>query len=80
MSGFRPKLKITDVVVYQGASQSLPAFQADELQITVNPWRSLLQRQLILSEWKARDVVIPARLENSAGSIVIPIDPGVFAS
>ena len=80
MSGFRPKLKITDVVVYQGASQSLPAFQADELQITVNPWRSLLQRQLILSEWKARDVVIPARLENSAGSIVIPIDPGVFAT
>ena len=80
MSGFRPKLKITDVVVYEGVSQALPAFQAEELQITVNPWRSLLQRQLILSEWKARDVVIPARLENSAGSIVIPIDPGVFAS
>ena len=80
MSGFRPKLKVTDVVIYQGVSQYTPVFQADELQITVNPWRSLLQRQLILSEMKARDVDIPARLENSAGSIVIPIDPGVFAS
>ena len=80
MSGFRPKLKVTDVVIYQGGTQNTPVFQADELQITVNPWRSLLQRQLILSEMKARDVDIPARLENSAGSIVIPIDPGVFAS
>jgi len=55
-------------------------FQASTLQITVNPWRSLLQRQLILSEVKARNVEIPARLENAAGSIVIPIDPGIFAS
>ena len=29
---------------------------------------------------KARNVEIPARLENAAGSIVIPIDPGIFAS
>ena len=92
MSGFRPRLKVTDLVIYEGVatdkpqarlvpqSQNTPLFQAGRLQITVNPWRSLLQRQVILSEMKARDVDIPARLENAAGSIVIPIDPGVFAS
>ena len=96
MSGFRPRLKVADLALYQPASESNETkasrtgslstlsntliFQAGQLQITVNPWRSLLQRQLILSEMKARDVEIPARLENAAGSIVIPIDPGIFAS
>ena len=88
MSGFRPKLKVSDLTISSGSfaegsgetAQSGSLFEADELQIIVNPWRSLLQRQLILAEMKARDVKIPARLENAAGSIVIPIDPGVFAS
>ena len=95
MSGFQPRLKVVDLALYQPSMQStaedIPArlkkctqgaliFQADQLQIAVNPWRSLLQRQLILSEMKARNVEIPARLENAAGSIVIPIDPGIFAS
>ena len=92
MSGFRPRLKVTDLIIYEGGatdkppaglvqqSKNTPLFQAGRLQITVNPWRSLLQRQVILSEMTARDVDIPARLENAAGSIVIPIDPGVFAS
>ena len=96
MSGFRPRLKVVDLALYQPSLQSTNAemsrpesrnatldtliFQAGQLQITVNPWRSLLQRQLILSEMRARDVEVPARLENAAGSIVIPIDPGIFAS
>lgn len=88
MSGFRPRLKVTHLGLYQpsleNTSQHISSgalvFKAGQLQVTVNPWRSLLQRQLILSEMKAHDVEIPARLENAAGSIVIPIDPGVFAS
>ena len=96
MSGFQPRLKVVDLALYQPSMQSTAEetsqpdsksaqkealiFQADQLQIAVNPWRSLLQRQLILSEMKARNVEIPARLENAAGSIVIPIDPGIFAS
>ncbi len=96
MSGFQPKLKVKGLALFQPSIQepvngASPAgsqntvsealiFQAGQLQITVNPWRSLLQRQLILSEMKARDVEIPARLENASGSIVIPIDPGTFAS
>ncbi|REJ64304.1 MAG: hypothetical protein DWQ28_10045, partial [Proteobacteria bacterium] len=70
MSGFRPRLKVADLALYQPASESNETkasrtgslstlsntliFQAGQLQITVNPWRSLLQRQLILSEMKAR--------------------------
>ena len=96
MSGFQPRLTVVDFTLYQPSLQSTTeepsqpgsknaleealVFQAGQLQITVNPWRSLLQRQLILSEMKARNVEIPARLENAAGSIVIPIDPGIFAS
>ena len=96
MSGFQPRLKVVDFALYQPSLQSTTeepfqpgsknaleealVFQAGQLQITVNPWRSLLQRQLILSERKARNVEIPARLENAAGSIVIPIYPGIFAS
>ena len=96
MSGFQPRLTVVDFALYQPSLQSTAeessqpgsknalqealVFQAGQLQITVNPWRSLLQRQLILSEMKARNVEIPARLENAAGSIVIPIDPGIFAS
>lgn len=80
MSGFRPQLKISDISIYADVADLTPIFEANELQITLNPWRSLLQRQLILSDVKARDVALPARLENAAGSIVIPIDPGVFAS
>jgi len=104
MSGFRPRLRVTDLALYQQSLEPTPEviargslqtsfhslvqntsrdaliIRAAKLQITVNPWRSLLQRQLIFSEMKASDVEVPARLENAAGSIVIPIDPGVFAS
>ena len=96
MSGFQPRLKVTNFALYQASLQGADTeasqysskntspkatiFQAGHLQITVNPWRSLLQRQLILSEMKARDVEVPARLENAVGSIVIPVDPGIFAS
>ena len=70
MSGFQPRLKVVDLALYQPSMQSTAEatsqsdsksalkdaliFQADQLQIAVNPWRSLLQRQLILSEMKAR--------------------------
>lgn len=79
MEGFRPKLALEDLNIRNKKNAS-SVFRAGRLQITLNPWRSLLQRQLILAEMRASDVAIPARLTNEATGIVVPIDPSVFAT
>ena len=79
MEGFRPKLALEDLNI-RNRKTATSVFSAGRLQITLNPWRSLLQRQLILAEMRASDVAIPARLTNEATGIVVPIDPSVFAT
>ena len=79
MDGFRPKLALEDLNI-RNKKTATSVFRAGRLQITLNPWRSLLQRQLILAEMRASDVAIPARLTNEATGIVVPIDPSVFAT
>ena len=79
MEGFRPKLALEDLNI-RNKKTATSVFRAGRLQITINPWRSLLQRQLILAEMRASDVAIPARLTNEATGIVVPIDPSVFAT
>ena len=79
MEGFRPKLALEDLNI-RNKKTATSVFRAGRLQITLNPWRSLLQRQLILAEMRASDVAIPARLTNEATGIVVPIDPSVFAT
>ena len=79
MEGFRPRLALDGLNIRNKAT-SVSVFRAGRLQITLNPWRSLLQRQLILAEMWASDVAIPARLRNASNVIVVPIDPGVFAT
>ena len=79
MEGFRPKLALEGVNI-RNKTTSASVFRAGRLQVTLNPWRSLLQRQLILAEMRASDVAIPARLTNEATGIVVPIDPSVFAT
>ena len=79
MEGFRPKLALEGVNI-RNKTTSASVFRAGRLQVTLNPWRSLLQRQLILAEMRASNVAIPARLTNAANSIVVPIDPSVFAT
>jgi len=79
MEGFRPKLALEDLNI-RNRRTSTSVFSAGRLQVTLNPWRSLLQRQLILAEMRASDVAIPARLTNEATGIVVPIDPSVFAT
>lgn len=79
MEGFRPRLALDGLNIRNKAT-SASVFRAGRLQITLNPWRSLLQRQLILAEMWASDVAIPARLSNASNVIVVPIDPGVFAT
>lgn len=79
MEGFRPKLALEGVNIRNKKTEAT-VFSAGRLQVTLNPWRSLLQRQLILAEMRASDVAIPARLTNTANSIVVPIDPSVFAT
>ena len=79
MEGFRPKLALEDLNI-RNKKTATSVFRAGRLQITLNPWRSLLQRQLILAEMRASDVAIPARLTNEATGIVVPIDPSVFTT
>ena len=79
MEGFRPKLALEGLNIRNRKTAS-SVFRAGRLQLTLNPWRSLLQRQLILAEMRASDVAIPARLTNEATGIVVPIDPSVFAT
>ena len=79
MEGFRPKLALEGLNI-RNKKTAASVFRAGRLQITLNPWRSLLQRQLILAEMRASDVAIPARLTNEATGIVVPIDPSVFAT
>ena len=79
MEGFRPKLALEDLNI-RNRKTATSVFRAGRLQVTLNPWRSLLQRQLILAEMRASDVAIPARLTNEATGIVVPIDPSVFAT
>ena len=79
MEGFRPKLALEDLNI-RNRKTATSVFSAGRLQVTLNPWRSLLQRQLILAEMRASDVAIPARLTNEATGIVVPIDPSVFAT
>ena len=80
MEGFRPRLTLVGVSITDGEDEQEVVFQAERLQVTLNPWRSLLQRQLIFSEVRASDVFIPARLDNTASGILVPIDPSVFAT
>ena len=80
MEGFRPRLTLVGVSITDGEEEQEVVFQAERLQVTLNPWRSLLQRQLIFSEVRASDVFIPARLDNTASGIFVPIDPSVFAT
>ena len=80
MEGFRPRLTLAGVSIADGEKGQEVIFQAGRLQVTLNPWRSLLQRQWILSEVRASDVFIPARLDNTTSGIVVPIDPSVFAT
>ncbi|MEC8633500.1 MAG: DUF3971 domain-containing protein, partial [Pseudomonadota bacterium] len=79
MEGFRPKLALEGLNIRKKKTAT-SVFRAGRLQITLNPWRSLLQRQLILAEMRASNVAIPARLTNEATGIVVPIDPSVFAT
>ncbi|MBL6901866.1 MAG: hypothetical protein ISR31_06535, partial [Luminiphilus sp.] len=79
MGGFRPKLTLVGLDIRNETTRT-SVFRASHLEVTLNPWRSLLQRQLIFSEMIASDVAIPARLSNKADSIVVPIDPSVFAT
>jgi uncharacterized protein YhdP len=79
MEGFRPRLALEDLDI-RNRKTATSVFSAGRLQVTLNPWRSLLQRQLILAEMRASDVAIPARLTNEATGIVVPIDPSVFAT
>ena len=78
MEGFRPKLALEDLNIRN--RKTAPVYFLPGVSITLNPWRSLLQRQLILAEMRASDVAIPARLTNEATGIVVPIDPSVFAT
>ena len=80
MEGFRPRLTLAGVSIADSEKGQEVIFQAGRLQVTLNPWRSLLQRQWILSEVRASDVFIPARLDNTTSGIVVPIDPSVFAT
>ena len=79
MVGFRPKLALEDLNI-RNKKTATSVFRAGRLQVTLNPWRSLLQRQLILAEMRASDVAIPASLSSEATGIVVPIDPSVFAT
>ena len=79
MQGFRPTLTLDGLNITNNATAA-SVFRASRLQLTLNLWRSLLQRQFILAEMWASDVAVPARLSNASNGIVVPIDPGVFAT